>query len=415
MNVPTRADQIIEVLEKGFQRARLERQPKFLARQGIIAAILSLTIILTSWPIYCGIRRLRQSRQQLAPSESSPSAPISTQLRQRQRWNITEIQYRLLQSLQILLWGGGILYVLFLFPHTRVIHTLIIALIRIPLIIVGVGILTYLLIRLSYALVARFVSTLFVSTYVLNRRANQRKQLRVNTITKIGRSIVTLIWTGIGIIVALTVAGVNVAPLLAGAGIIGLAVSLAAQNLIKDAINGFLIILEDQYAVGDVIKVGEVDGLVENINLRITQLRDAGGRLITIPNSEIRIVANLSSQWSRADLNIPIAYHSDVDKALYLLSHVAEEMSQDDLWQAKILESPQVLGVENFEERGIIIKVWIKTEPLKQWEVSREFRRRIMLAFESAGIPILPPQQQVWFNRHANNKGIDKKKSIYPD
>ena len=415
VNVPTRADQIIEVLEKGFQQARRERRPKFLARQGIIAAIFSLATILTSLLTDRGIRRLRKSRQQLAPSESSPSVPISIQLSQRQRWNIKEIQYRLLQLLQILLWGGGILYVLFLFPHTRVIHTLIIALIRVPLIIVGVGILTYLLIRLSYALVARFVSTFFISTYVLNRRANQRKQLRVDTITRIGRSVVTLIWTGIGIIVALTVAGVNVAPLLAGAGIIGLAVSLAAQNLIKDAINGFLIIFEDQYAVGDVIKVGEVDGLVENINLRITQLRDAAGRLITIPNSEIRIVANLSSQWSRADLNIPIAYHSDVDKALYLLSHVAEEMSQDDLWQEKILESPQVLGVENFEERGIIIRVWIKTEPLKQWEVSREFRRRIVFAFEGAGIPILPPQQQVWFNRHANNTGMDKKESSYPD
>ncbi len=415
MNVPTRADQIIEVLEKGFQQARRERRPKFLARQGIIAAIFSLATILTSLLTDRGIRRLRKSRQQLAPSESSPSVPISIQLSQRQRWNIKEIQYRLLQLLQILLWGGGILYVLFLFPHTRVIHTLIIALIRVPLIIVGVGILTYLLIRLSYALVARFVSTFFISTYVLNRRANQRKQLRVDTITRIGRSVVTLIWTGIGIIVALTVAGVNVAPLLAGAGIIGLAVSLAAQNLIKDAINGFLIIFEDQYAVGDVIKVGEVDGLVENINLRITQLRDAAGRLITIPNSEIRIVANLSSQWSRADLNIPIAYHSDVDKALHLLSHVAAEMSQDDLWQEKILESPQVLGVENFEERGIIIRVWIKTEPLKQWEVSREFRRRIVFAFEGAGIPILPPQQQVWFNRHANNTGMDKKESSYPD
>ncbi|MBE9167356.1 mechanosensitive ion channel family protein [Pleurocapsales cyanobacterium LEGE 06147] len=415
VNVPTRADQIIEVLERGFQQARQQRQPGFLARQGIIAAIVSVAIILSSLPISRWIRRLRKSRQQLAPSESSRSAPISTQLTQRQHWNIKEIQYRLLQLLRILLWGGGILYVLFLFPHTRVIYTLIIVAIRIPLIIVGVGILTYLFIRLSYALIARFVSTFFGSTYVLSMRANQRTQLRVNTITRIGRSVVTVIWTGIGILVAFSVAGVNVAPLLAGAGILGLAISLASQNLIKDAINGFFILLEDQYAVGDVIKVGEVDGLVENMNLRITQLRDAAGRLITVPNSEIRIVANLSSQWSRADLNIPIAYHTDVDKALHLISHVAEEMSQDSLWQEKILESPQVLGVDNFEDRGIIIKVWIKTEPLKQWEVSREFRRRIAIAFKRAGIPILPPQQQVWLNRHSNGAGTDKEESIYSD
>ncbi len=415
VNVPTRADQIIEVLERGFQQARQERQPGFLARQGIIAAILSIAIALISLPISRWIRRLRKSTQQLAPSEISRSAPISAQFSQRQKWNIKEIQYRLLQLLRILLWGGGILYILFLFPHTRVIYTLIIVAIRVPLIIIGIGVLTYLLIRLSYALIARFVSTVFGSTYVLSRRANQRKQLRVNTITRIGRSVVTIIWIGIGIIAALSVAGINVAPLLAGAGIVGLAISLAAQNLIKDAINGFFILLEDQYAVGDVIKVGEVDGLVENINLRITQLRDAAGRLITVPNSEIRIVANLSSQWSRADLNIPIAYHTDVDKALEIISHVAQEMSQDSLWQEKILESPQVLGVENFEDRGIIIKVWIKTEPLKQWEVSREFRRRIAIAFERASIPILPPQQQVWLNRHANGTRTDKERSIYSD
>ncbi len=415
VNVPTRADQIIEVLERGFQQARQERQPGFLARQGIIAAILSIAIALISLPISRWIRRLRKSTQQLAPSEISRSAPISAQFSQRQKWNIKEIQYRLLQLLRILLWGGGILYILFLFPHTRVIYTLIIVAIRVPLIIIGIGVLTYLLIRLSYALIARFVSTVFGSTYVLSRRANQRKQLRVNTITRIGRSVVTIIWIGIGIIAALSVTGINVAPLLAGAGIVGLAISLAAQNLIKDAINGFFILLEDQYAVGDVIKVGEVDGLVENINLRITQLRDAAGRLITVPNSEIRIVANLSSQWSRADLNIPIAYHTDVDKALEIISHVAQEMSQDSLWQEKILESPQVLGVENFEDRGIIIKVWIKTEPLKQWEVSREFRRRIAIAFERASIPILPPQQQVWLNRHANGTRTDKERSIYSD
>jgi len=180
-------------------------------------------------------------------------------------------------------------------------------------------------------------------------------------------------------------------------GIVSVALSLAAQNLIRDAINGFLIILEDQYAVGDYIKVGEVGGMVEKINLRITQLRDAEGKLITIPNSEIKIVANFSSNWARADLFIPVAYQTDVNKALELIGRVAEEMSHDSLWREHILESPQVLGVDNFGERGVMIRVWIKTEPLKQWSVSREFRRRIKVAFDEAGIPIPLPQQQVWF------------------
>jgi len=126
-------------------------------------------------------------------------------------------------------------------------------------------------------------------------------------------------------------------------------------NLIKDAINGFFIILEDQYAIGDVIAVDKVSGFVETMNLRITQLRDSEGRLITIPNSEIKIVANLSSNWSRADLSIPVAYHTDVDKALEVIDTVAQEMSQDDLWREEILDKPEVLGVDDFGSRGVII------------------------------------------------------------
>jgi small conductance mechanosensitive channel len=117
----------------------------------------------------------------------------------------------------------------------------------------------------------------------------------------------------------------------------------------------FFIILEDQYAIGDVIAVDKVSGFVETMNLRITQLRDSEGRLITIPNSEIKIVANLSSNWSRADLSIPVAYHTDVDKALEVIDTVAQEMSQDDLWREEILDKPEVLGVDDFGSRGVII------------------------------------------------------------
>jgi len=160
----------------------------------------------------------------------------------------------------------------------------------------------------------------------------------------------------------------------------------------------FFIILEDQYAIGDVIAVDKVSGFVETMNLRITQLRDSEGRLITIPNSEIKIVANLSSNWSRADLSIPVAYHTDVDKALEVIDTVAQEMSQDDLWREEILDKPEVLGVDDFGSRGVIIRVWIKTQPLKQWHVAREFRRRLKVALDEAGISIPMPQQEVLFN-----------------
>ena len=161
--------------------------------------------------------------------------------------------------------------------------------------------------------------------------------------------------------------------------------------------------MEDQYALGDVLTVGDVGRLVENLNLRITQVRDAEGRLITIPNSEVKIVANLSSRWSRADLNIPVAYQTDIDQALKLIETVGLDMDKDAVWEHQIIEPPDVLGIENFGERGLIIRVWIKTQPLKQWVVAREYRRRLKVAFDKAGISIPIPQQSVWLNSINNS------------
>jgi small conductance mechanosensitive channel len=398
VTIETKAEQIARQVENGLETAQQERQPSFLIRQGIIAAILALVIVITSLIIARWQEKSKKIKQELKPSSLSKSSPLSIRLSQQLHWNLKELQHRFFQIVQVGLWGGGTLIILGLFPQTRVLQLIIITGIRIPLRVSIIALITYVLIRLSYVIINRFTSG-FVSSNLLSPRANRRMQLRVTTVSRVSKSIVTIIWLTVGFITALSVIGINVAPLLAGAGILGLAISLASQNLIKDAINGFFIILEDQYAVGDVIDVGGIGGLVENINLRITQVRDGEGRLITIPNSEIKIVANLSSQWSRADLNIPVAYHTDIDKALHLIHKVAEEICQDDNWREQIIESPQILGVENFADRGILIRVWIKTEPLKQWEVGREFRRRIKVAFDRAEIPIPPPQQQVWLNR----------------
>jgi small-conductance mechanosensitive channel len=396
VSIDTRADQLSEALKIGFKKAKRERERSFLERRILIAVFILLIVYLSNWII----RRWRKISEtiikQLAPCEEKKYLPISKQLNQRQQWNIKEVQLRLLQLTQITIWGGGIIFILGLFPYTRFLQFWIISGLRIPIRIVIIILVSYSLIRISYAFIARFNSAFIVSSYLINRQEHRRLQLRVTTITRISKSIITIVWVTFGIVIILSVVGVNIAPLLAGAGIVGVALSLASQNLIKDAINGFFIILEDQYAVGDVINVGDVSGLVENINLRITQLRDGEGRLITIPNSEIKIVANLSSQWSRADLNIPISYDVDIDKAMELIAQVAEKMSEESDWRDYILEAPQVLGVENFGDRGITIKVWIKTEPLKQWDVSREFRRRIKIACDRAGIPIPIPQQQIW-------------------
>ncbi|MBD1906859.1 mechanosensitive ion channel family protein [Funiculus sociatus GB2-A5] len=395
-DLDTRAQKVRESLQEGLIRAKQEREPQFITRSSAIAGSLILGMVVASWSLE---RWRKRSQIRLAASASPPTGhPVTTQLTQQQKGNLQEVQRRLYQLAQGGIWGGGGLIILGLFPYTRIVQVLALSALQVPLLVGIVGLGTYVVIRLSYVLTDRFAAAL-ASSYLLTPEASRRVQLRVSTISAVTKSITTLGCIGIGILVALTALGVNIAPLLAGAGLVGVAVSLASQNLIKDAINGFLIIVEDQYAVGDVIAVGDVGGLVEYINLRITQVRDAEGRLITIPNSEIKIVANLSSNWSRADLNIPVAYDTNVDQALKLIDDVAQQMSRDPIWLQQILEAPQVLGVDNFGERGVIIRVWIKTQPLKQWDVAREFRRRLKVAFDEAGVPIPLPQQEIWFNQ----------------
>ncbi|MGB5972564.1 MAG: mechanosensitive ion channel family protein, partial [Nodosilinea sp.] len=167
------------------------------------------------------------------------------------------------------------------------------------------------------------------------------------------------------------------------------------------AVQGFFIVLEDQFAVGDVVKIGDDAGLVEKLNLRIIQLRDAGGRLITIPTSNIDRVANYSLHWSRSDLKIPVHYNADVNHMLEVVRQVGDELQADAEWGELILEEPQILGVDDFADSALIIRVWIKTKPMKQWDVSREYRRRFKQALQDTDMQIPFPQRDVWVHPSA--------------
>ena len=404
----TSANQIAESLQEDLQEAKQERQTQFLIDQGKIAAGIGLTMIVMSWGVYSWQRRSKNdavyplaSQPPKGPlnSPTSPAAqPIATQLNQQQHRHIQEVKRRLFQLTQAGIWGGGSFFILGLFPYTRPFQVVILTAAQFPLRLGFVFLGTYVAIRLIYALIDRFTTTLISSGALLTPESSERLQLRVSTFSGVTKSIATGICIGVAFLLALVSLGIDIVPLLAGASLVGVAVSLASQNLIKDAINGFLIILEDQYALGDVITVGNVGGLVENLNLRMTQVRDSEGRLITIPNGEIKVVANLSSRWSRADLTIPIAYQADIEKALKLIESIGLEMDKDPQWERQILETPQVLGIDQFGDRGLIIRVWIKTQPLKQWDVAREFRRRLKVALDHAGISISVPQQAIWVN-----------------
>jgi small conductance mechanosensitive channel len=402
-----RATELTQTIKEALTTARQERQPRSLIKQGSLAGQIALGLVIVSGLLALVQRWLKAQRKRLlaqfeAMSESASGVdPTSTQamtavqdqIDQRRDRTINDVQRRLLQAIQLGLWLGGILVILGLFPYTRWMQSLVLSG---PLKILGVIVVTYLLIRVSDVVIDRFFSAL-TTNELLSPDTSQRLSLRVTTFSRALRSVIATFWISTGVLTALSIVGVELGPVLAGAGILGLAISFASQNLIKDFINGLLILWEDQYAVGDVIQIGKASGLVETLNLRITQLRNSEGRLITIPNSSITVVENLSKDWSRVDLGITIAYDANVDQAIAVVKHVGEDMTSDPVWRTSIPEPPEVLGVDEISNDGITLRVWIKTLPLQQWNVAREFRRRLKHALDQEGIAIGLPQQSLWF------------------
>ncbi|HEY9807439.1 MAG TPA: mechanosensitive ion channel family protein, partial [Candidatus Obscuribacterales bacterium] len=421
------ADRLTDIIRNALIRAQQERQPQFLLRQALIADGIAFAVIVSSYGLHRFQRRLRAKQLRLqakiptqaevlpdAASTANPAsstreqietvATVQQQLTTRQQRNVYDIKHRLLDGVQVSLWGGGSYVILGLFPQSRWLQPLLFSA---PLQVLGIGLLSYVGIRAIEVLIDQFFDAI-AEGQLLEPKASQRLALRVSTFSRVIKSVVTIVFTFVGGLAALSVVGVDLIPLLAGAGIIGLAISFASQSIIKDMINGFLILLEDQYAVGDVITVGEVSGLVENMNLRITQLRNNEGRLITIPNSAIAVVQNLSKDWSRVDIAIDLAYGTDPDHALEVIRQVGESMYSDREWRSKMPEAPEVLGIDELDHTGILIRVWLKTQPLQQWKVGREFRRRLKYALDEAGIEIGSPQQALWFRSHDSSLQLDE-------
>jgi small conductance mechanosensitive channel len=189
--------------------------------------------------------------------------------------------------------------------------------------------------------------------------------------------------------------GMDITPLLAGAGVAGLAIGFGAQSLIKDVIAGFFILMEDQFHVGDVIQAAGVSGQVEHITLRMTIVRDLHGAVHFIPNGEIKVASNLTKEWSRAVLEVGVGYEEDIDHVITVLNEVNRSLADDETFGKLVLEPPQVLGVEALADSQVTIRILAKTLPLQQWDVARELRRRIKGAFDREGIQVPYPHRVV--------------------
>lgn len=237
----------------------------------------------------------------------------------------------------------------------------------------------------AYRLVARAVGRLIEGIRSAGP-ANPRALQRAETMGAVLRSIAKAVIGTLVVLLVLGEFGVELGPLIAGAGIAGVALGFGAQSLVKDFLSGIFMLVEDQFGVGDIVDVGEASGLVEGVSLRTTRLRDVEGTVWHVPNGEIRRVGNKSQQWSRALLDVQVAFETDVDEATRVIKAAADEVWHSADVGSSVLEEPEVWGVEGFGPTGIAIRLVVKTQPADQWKVLRELRSRIKVALDRAGI-----------------------------
>lgn len=226
-----------------------------------------------------------------------------------------------------------------------------------------------------------------------------RNLKRVDALSDITNNLIKVVVWLIAVFMILGTLGINLGPLVAGAGIAGIALGFGAQSIVKDFLSGILMLVEDQFGIGDVIDVGEASGVVESLSLRTTRLRSIDGTVWHVPNGEIRRVGNMSQGWSRSVIDVGIGYGSDIDTSLAIMKGVAEGMSNEETWSTKLLEKPELLGVQELGDSSVVLRMWVVTEPAAQWDVSRELRRRIKYAFDAAGIEIPFPQMTAHLRR----------------
>jgi moderate conductance mechanosensitive channel len=226
--------------------------------------------------------------------------------------------------------------------------------------------------------------------------AIERRQQRAATMASLLKSISTGVIFVIVLFMVIAQLGYNIGPLIASAGILGVALGFGAQSLVKDFLSGIFMILEDQYGVGDVVNVGEATGTVEAVGLRVTRLRDIDGTVWYVRNGEILAVGNMSQNWARTVLDVPIAYHEDLERVRTVLREVSNQLWEDSDYHDNILEEPEIWGVERLDPDAVVMRIVIKTAPMEQWTIARELRERVKDRFDQLGIEIPITQRVVW-------------------
>ena len=258
----------------------------------------------------------------------------------------------------------------------------------------GLHILITVILMLIALKIAKMIGKRLLALFQKNRDDEFKK--RAETLSSIIQIILSITILVIGTIIVLSELGIEIGPILATAGILGLAIGFGAQNLVQDVISGFFLLLEDQVRVGDVIQVADKGGLVEKVGLRMIILRDLSGNVHFIRNGKVDVVTNMTKEYSRYVFEIGVAYRENVDEVIGVIKEVDEELRTDPEFKDDILEPIEILGLDKFDDSAVIIKARNKTKPIKQWGVGREFNKRLKKAFDARDIEIPYPHMTLY-------------------
>lgn len=383
------------VLQTALGRALLSGEPEYYEAQLrklplVIAGGILLTILLIIVR-----RRLRRRHDTLDaaaeavdPRETSDSAGAK---RLRARRSITSGTLRLTNLAFVALWAAIILWLLGTLPSTRIFANMLASRsIRVASLWLVLAVLDRILNVAIVRVADSWESSVFATP---NDRA--RHAIRRPTVVRAAENLKSIILWAIAIIATLSLLSVSAMSVLTIGAVIAFALSFATQSLIKDYLNGFLILAEDQFAIGDVVTINGFTGNVEDLTLRITRLRTDDGRLVTIPNSALTAVENQTRLWSRIDFRVVVGTSTDIARAVDVLAATLDVLAKDPEWSESILEPPQVLGVEAVSHAGIVLRAWIKTLPAHKADLTRELNRRVSDSFQKAKITLGIPQSIV--------------------
>jgi small conductance mechanosensitive channel len=287
----------------------------------------------------------------------------------------------------VVLWFIVLVWSFFLFPQTTPLANQVLqTLLTVAAVWIGAGLVN----RLLDLTIAR-IAIVWRRRHFVNAEERARELLRIPTFTRAVSGFKTVVLIFVAVLITLGEIGVPVWSVVTFGGLTAIGITLAAQNFVRDFVNGFLVLIEDQYVVGDYITINAQSGIVENLTLRMVQLRDTGGNLVTIPHSAVTFVVNHSRNWSRVDYRVSIDPAADTGKAMELIRRAIESVAHDSKWLGVVIEPLEWIGVDSLSRDGVIIRASMKTAPLRQFELRREINERVRVLFANAGIALGAP------------------------